>query len=381
MTLIERYMVGRLATVVAAILAVVTIEELLQKSQPVYVLVASGDLPLSKLLLLWLNLLPLIFYHSTPEIVAIALAYRYYWWGETNELVALKNAGLSGFQIARPGIVTAALFALFCAVNSLWLMPSAWTRVEDIRLTAVKTVNPELLQPGYQQEVVSGLSIEFAHRLDDGTLTDIVVFDAREDSQFRILWAKSGQFVEAEGKLVLRLEKGSYHVHNTTEWYTADFDSLSLPLRIDDPAALPPRVHGYYEQDIWALFNPPWQIRGVPELRASWLTEGHQRISAPLMCLGVGLLVLGLLVPGNQSRTRRVSKLLVAIVAALAAATLPTPLASLTVRYLELLPCFYLLAVVPGVAGLGLLILGGAPGRRRLAGAARLDEKLAEKPL
>ena len=245
MTLIERHMAGRLAMIVAAIMAVIAIEELLQKSQPIYVLVASGDLPFSRLLLLWLNLLPLIFYHSTPEIVSLGLAYGYYRWAETNETVALKNAGMSGFQIARPGLITIAGFAVFCGVNSLWLMPPTWTNVEDIRTSSVGTLNPEILQPGSQQEIIPGLSIEFSHRLADGTLEDIVVFDAREDAEFRLLWAKSGQFVELDGRLVLRLERGAYHDHKGNEWFTADFDAMSLPVRFDDPAERPARTPAF----------------------------------------------------------------------------------------------------------------------------------------
>jgi lipopolysaccharide export LptBFGC system permease protein LptF len=44
-------------------------------------------------------------------MVSLGLTHRYYRWSETNEMVVLKSAGLSGMLIARPGLVTAALFA------------------------------------------------------------------------------------------------------------------------------------------------------------------------------------------------------------------------------------------------------------------------------
>ena len=95
------------------------------------------------------------------------------------------------------------------------------------------------------------------------------------------------------------------------------------------------------------------------------------------MCVGVGVLVLGLLIPGSQRRAGRLVRLLAAIVSALAAATLPTPLTTVAIHHLEFLPCFYLLALVPAIVGAALLLSGDAPVRRRLPAVPR-EGSLAE---
>lgn len=380
-------MMGRLAMTAAAVVTVIAVEELMQKSQPLYVLVMSGMLSFGRLLLLWLNLLPLIFYHSTAEITSIAIAYRYYTWSENHEIVALKNAGLSCLRIARPAIFIIVLFSLFCALNSLFLLGPSWTTVESIQYAAVSSVNPVILEPGEQQAVAAGLSIEFSHRLSDGTLTDIVIFDARESPKFRILWAKTGQFVDLGEQDVLWLNDGAYYVHDE-RGLTTDFKSMSLPVEAGHVAAPTPLAPGLYEQSVWGLLHPPQWIRDDHKRYAIWLFEGHHRIISPLLCLGNGLLVLGLLVPGAQNRLRRVWRLLIAFANAMATTIVMAPASAIAVHHLWVLPYLYVLPAIPAVIGTLLLVAGDKPSaglrsrwsRHWLVGV-RTDQALVEEPL
>lgn len=380
-------MIGRLIVTAAAVLTVIAIEELLQKSQFLYVLVMSGVLSFAKLLWLWLNILPLIFYHSIPEIISISIAFRYYMWTETNEIVALKNAGLSCFRIARPGLITTAFFTLFCGVNSLWLVSPTWSNVEAVRATAITNVNPDLLEPGYQQEIAPGLSVEFAHRLADGALADVVVFDSREAPQFRMLWAKTAQFLHLGNQLILRLDHGTYHIHNDERPVTTEYDSMSLPVGISGSAAEPMRSRGMYEQSILWLLDPPPQVRNDPRKYAEAATEGHDRIIAPLLCMGNGILMLGLLVPGYRGKRNQLWRMLIAFTCAIATNTLPAPLSTLAIDHPDILPYLYLQPLLPMVIGTALLIHGEMPlpagliaRRLRWLGGAGLDQPLTQGP-
>ena len=162
----------------------------------------SGALSLDRLLLLWLHILPVIFYHATPEIVSIAVACRYYQWIENNEVLSLRSAGRSSCQIACPGIIVAVLAASFCALNSLCLLPLSWRSLEDIRFQAAANVGVEVLQPGYQREIIPGVSVAFARRSPDGTtLEDIVALDGRKEHEFTEIWSRRGRFLESDGVL------------------------------------------------------------------------------------------------------------------------------------------------------------------------------------
>ena len=127
-------MLGRLTVTTAAITSVIVVEQILEKSQRLYDLVITGALPLDRLLLIWFHILPVIFYHASPEIVSIAVAWRYHQWNENREVLTLRSAGRSCCQIACPGILAAMFAASFCALNSLCLLAPSWGSLEDIRL-------------------------------------------------------------------------------------------------------------------------------------------------------------------------------------------------------------------------------------------------------
>ncbi len=353
-------MLGRLTVATAAIMSVIVIEQILHKSPQLYDLVMSGALSPDRLPLIWLHILPVIFYHATPEIVSIAVACRYYQWIENNEVLSLRSAGRSSCQIACPGIIVAALAASFCALNSLCVLPLSWRSLEDIRFQAAANAGVEVLQPGYQQEIIPGVSVSFARRsLDGTTLEDIVALDSRKEHEFIEIWSRRGRFLESDGVSLLLLDSGAYYVRTATGIEKVDFDTFSLPVRTGHPEGMAKRPRGFYEEPVTRLLNPPIDVREDKLLLAQWLVEGHRRIINPLLCLGNVVLVLGLMVPRRQGR-RQALLFMLAVASAFATNTLPDPIITMAIRDLELLPLLYLLPTVPAIVGALLLAGYGA---------------------
>jgi lipopolysaccharide export system permease protein len=350
-------MLGQLTGATAAIMSAVVVEQILHKSPQLYDLVMAGALSFGRLLSIWLYILPVIFYHATPEIVSIAVAFRYYQWIENNEVLILRSAGRSNRQIGRPGMIVAVLAALFCAVNSLCLLPLSWAKLQDISFAAAANFSVDELQPGYQQEIASGLSVAFARRsLDGSTFEDVVVLDGRKEHAFTQIWARRGRFVESDEVFSLRFDSGVYFVHTATGIKKVVFDTFSVPVPIGAPGEPAQRPHGFYEEPINQLLKPPMEIGNDPVVAAQWLVEGHRRIINPLLCVGNVVLVLGLLLPRRQGMGQTIMFAL-AVVSALATNTLPDPIISTAARNLNLLPVLYLMPTVPAIVG-GLLLAG-----------------------
>jgi len=351
-------MLGRLTVTTAAIMSVIVVEQILEKSRKLYDLVMAGALPLHRLLLIWLHILPVIFYHASPEIVSIAVAWRYYQWIEDNEVLTLRSTGRSCLQIACPGILAAIFAASFCALNSLCLLPPSWGSLEDIRLEAFATPSFDALQPGYQQQIIPGFSVGFARRgLDGTTLEDIVVLDGRKDNAFTDIWARRASLLRTGEDLLLLFESGAYIVRNATGTEKVEFDTFSLPLGNGMLGATTARARGFYEEPVTRLLNPPSEVRNDLLVWAQWLAEGHRRIINPLLCVGNVVLVLGLLVPGRRGDLRLKILLVLAVASALATNTLPDPIVLVAIRNIDFLPLLYLLPAVPTIAG-GLLLVG-----------------------
>ena len=350
-------MLGQLTIATALIMSAIVVEQILHKSPELYPLVIAGALSLDRLLSIWLYILPVIFYHATPEIVSIAVAFRYYLWIEKNEVLTLRSAGQSSRQIACPGMIVAVLAALFCALNSLCLLPRSWGRLEDIRFATVADLSVDVLQPGYQQEIAPSLSVAFSRRsLDGTTLEDIVALDGRKEDAFTQIWARHGRVLESDGVSLLLLDSGAYFVHTARGIKKVDFEAFSLSAPIGAPRGAAQRLRGFYEEPVKQLLNPPIEVRNDPMVLTQWLAEGHRRIINPLLCVGNVVLILGLLVPRRQGVGQTLMFGL-AVVSAFATNTLPGPLISMATRNIDVIPILYLMPTVPAIVG-GVLLAG-----------------------
>ena len=351
-------MLGRLTVTTAAIMSVIVVEQIFEKSRKLYDLVIAGALPLDRLLLIWFHILPVIFYHASPEIVSIAVAWRYHQWIENNEVLTLRSTGRSCRQIACPGIIASLLAGSFCALNSLCLLAPSCGILEDIRLEALTNPSVDALQAGYQQEIIPGLSVGFARRtLDSSILEDIVVLDSRKEDAFINIWARRGRLLRTDEDLLLLFDRGAYIVRTTTGTEKVDFDTFSLPLESGMLGGMTAHARGFYEEPVTRLLNPPSEVRNDTLVWAQWLAEGHRRIINPLLCVGNVVLVLGLLVPRRQGDFRLKILFLLAVASALATNTLPDPIVLMAIRNIDFLPLLYLLPAVPTIAG-GLLLVG-----------------------
>jgi lipopolysaccharide export LptBFGC system permease protein LptF len=351
-------MLGRLTVTTAAITSVIVVEQILEKSQRLYDLVITGALPLDRLLLIWFHILPVIFYHASPEIVSIAVAWRYHQWNENKEVLTLRSAGRSCCQIACPGILAAMFAASFCALNSLCLLAPSWGSLEDIRLDAFATPSVDALHPGYLQQIIPGLSVGFARRsLDGSTLEDIVVLDSREEHAFIDIWARRARLLRTGEDCLLLFDSGAYIVRTATGTAKVAFDTYSLPVRVGMLVGKAARTRGFYEEPISRLLNPPSDVKNDTVVWAQWLSEGHRRIINPLLCFGNVVLVLGLLVPKRQGDFRLKILFVLAAASALATNTLPEPIVLMAMRNIDFLPFLYLLPAVPTIVG-GLLLVG-----------------------
>jgi lipopolysaccharide export LptBFGC system permease protein LptF len=351
-------MLGRLIVTTAAIMSVIVVEQIFEKSHHLYDLVIAGALPLDRLLLIWFHVLPVIFYHASPEIVSIAVVWRYHQWIENNEVSTLRSTGLSCRQIACPGIIASLLVGSFCGLNSLCLLAPSWGILEDIRFEVLANPSVDALQAGYQQEIIPGLSVGFARRTPDSSiLEDIVVLDSRKEDAFINIWARRGRLLRTDEDLLLLFDSGAYIVRTATGTEKVNFNTFSLPLGNGMLGGTAAHAHGFYEEPVTRLLNPPSEVRNDTLLWAQWLAEGHRRIINPLLCVGNVVLVLGLLVPGRQGDVRLKILLVLAVASALATNTLPDPIVSMAIRNIDFLPLLYLLPAVPTIAG-GLLLVG-----------------------
>jgi len=349
-------MYSRLALAFLGVMVVLVVNEMLYKTKELYHLVFANVISMTELLIVWATLMPVVFYQLGPEVVTIALLIRFYLWRQHNEILAMRAMGLSCLQIALPGIMVGICAALFSAVMSLYALPLSIGKATEIRTIAQTRVGPGMLVEGVPNTILPQLSLSFQRWLSTDIVGEVVVTEDRKPGDFSFVVAERAQFVEKNGLYVLVLENGSQLVHHSAEDVRQlSFDQLSFPLTVPDRVQ---GTQGFYDQPIGNLLSPPEEVRQNPQQLAVWLSEGHHRIINPLRCIGCALLLLGVLVPGLQSYSELIVRLLLATALTFAESSASTVAFVVAQRHAEMVPLLYLLPVVPGAIGALLLFLG-----------------------
>jgi len=357
LTTVVRYMYSRLALAFLGVMVALVVNEMLYKTKELFHLVFANVISVTELLIVWATLMPVVFYHLSPEMVTVALLIRFYLWRQHNEILAMRAMGLSCFQIALPGIMVGVCAALISAVMSLYALPGSFSKAMEIRSVAETRVAPGMLVEGVPNTILPQLSLSFQRWLSPEIFAGVVVTEDRKPGDFSLVVADRGQFVERNGDYILVLENGSQVIHNSADdVHDVAFNQLSIPLTV--PKVAIGQNGGYYVQPIGNLLNPPAWVRQNPRELAIWLNEGHHRIINPLRCISCALLLLGVLIPGLQSYTELIFRLLLAVALSFADSAAVTFAFVLTQQHVDAMPLLYLLPVIPGATGALLLFLG-----------------------
>ena len=354
LTTIARYLYGRLLLATLAAMTALATMELLYKTHDLYRFVVAGLISATELAVVCAAFLPVVFYHAAPEMVTIAVLARYYLWRQHNEILTLRGAGLSCWQIARPGLAVGVCAALFTASMAMYALPRSIGVAENIRAAAELRIAPPMLQEGISNELAPGLSISFQRWRTSDVIDGVVLTDDREPGRFSFVNAARAQFIEAGGSYVMVIQKGMRFTQTATGVDRVSFEEFSIPLGGETPSTAR-KANGYYEQSIAFLLSPPEEVRQNPQLWTICVMEGHHRIINPLRCIGCVLLVLGILVPGRQGYTELFIRLVLALGAAFAENSASTVIFAMTQRTMEAAPLLYILPLLS--AGIGALLL------------------------
>lgn len=177
----------------------------------------------------WTVIMELMFYFSAnwvpmalPLSILLASIMTLGKLGENNELVAMKAAGMSLFQIMKPLAFLMVFVSLgaFYFTNNLWPMANFKLRVliNDIQQTKASII----FKDGIFYDDIEGYSIRVGSKSNDGnTLHDILIYDftelkanpgnAKDPRDYkRIISAKSGTIVQNKemNLLELKLQNG-----------------------------------------------------------------------------------------------------------------------------------------------------------------------------
>jgi lipopolysaccharide export system permease protein len=296
---------------------------------------------------LWLTalMMPSLLGLVLPIALFCAVLYRYHHLMNDRELLALENAGLSAFDLAKPALMLALVVALIGYAISLYLMPVSYRAFKDKQSFLRDHYASLLLQEGVFNTPMRGLTIYIRERRMGGIMEGILVHDNRVLHKPVTYMADRGQLLQTAMGPMVMLEKGNrQEVDQPRGALTLlHFDRYSINLNLfnEDSGT---RWREAQERYITELFAPdPLRPDQTNKLRSN----GHQRLSWPLLSLSLVMLGMAVVLPRPFNRRGQSKRMAVAAVlgGGLVIAAIASP--NLAAQQPLLTPVMYLVMLVP----------------------------------
>ena len=359
-----RYLLSQLA--IPTVVAVISVAGAVWLSQSLrlFDLIVNKGLPATTFLWLTALLFPSLLLTVLPLALLAATIFTYARLWNESELIALKASGRSDLELAKPAIWLALIVTLICYAISLFVMPASARAFKDLEYEIRNTYTFVLLQEGVFNTPAPGITVFVDKRLPDGSLTGVLVDDARDPSATSTITAERGRLVNVEGEPRLVLETGTRQERAPDgrvsvlnfDAYTVDISALSSGE--DDNVRWRKPKERYIQELLWPSDDPDDQAN-----RVRLISSGHDRLASPLAPLTLVLIALAVMLPSDLDRRGYGRKIVVAVVLAMGQQILQLAASSVTVNDLALVPLFYVAQLAPIV--LALLALNGWFRQRR----------------
>ncbi|MFM7609141.1 MAG: LPS export ABC transporter permease LptF, partial [Alphaproteobacteria bacterium] len=370
MTLLDRYLFRQLALALLAVTVGLAALVWLTQSLRFIELVLDRGLSLAVFFELTSLLLPSFFSVILPITTFIVMLFVHLRLAGDRELVVMRAAGLSNWQIARPALALGLLVVGLMAFLNFWLVPLSHTAFRQWQFEIRNQLVGVLLQEGVFSTLGSDLTVYARKRDPDGTLRGILVHDQREASGAVTILAQAGRIGQgADGPRVTlydgvrqQMEKGASGAppRLTVLSFSENSVDLARVARNEETRSRDSR-----ERSITELLDPdPAEGLRPRELRR-FRAEAHQRMASPITALSFALVGLAVALTGQFRRHGGGAGVVLGIGIMVALLALGLTISNSAARRDGLIWLIWLHAILPGV--ISAWWLAGAPGLPRKA--------------
>ncbi|MBS7809720.1 LPS export ABC transporter permease LptF [Roseococcus pinisoli] len=311
-------------------------------------------------------LLPSFFGVILPITAFVVTLFTYVRLSSDRELVVMRAAGLSNWQLAKPALGVAAMAMSICFVLNLWITPASHEAFREWQFEIRNQMAGLLLQEGVFSSVGDDLTVYARDRDSSGMLKGIMVHDARERGAPVTILAETGRItstpqgprvtlfngqrqqvervVQPDGTTVMRLSVLSFQENSV---------DLARANRAEGQ-----RFRNAQERSLSELFNPE---EGVSiRDRGRFLAEAHQRLSGPITAVSFSLLALAVALTGQFRRFGGGFHLFAGCILMVGLLALGLGIGNVAARQSALLPLIWVQALLPGL--ISAWALSGLPG-------------------
>lgn len=309
LNLFDRYLLRNLGIAAAVVSVTLVILVFLSQSLKFLELVMGSSASSASFWILTFLALPRFFEIILPLGMMAATIFIYNRMTMDSELVAIRSAGYSPLQLARPALMAAAFVTLVLWSVTFWIAPKSVSNMYHMRQVIKSQFSALLFHEGVFNQVGNGFTVYIHERGDDGELRGIMIYDGRDSHKKpSTILARSGSLV-AEGQdhdVVVYDGSRQEYDERTGKLQRLNFERYKVTLPDSEP--IKPRWKEPDERTIVELFYPDISNKRDAESLRSFKVEIHRRLNAPLLAFVFTMVCCAGLLTGRHDRRGQIAR-------------------------------------------------------------------------
>ena len=327
-------------------------------------------------------LLPNFLVIIMPIALFAVVLFTYNRLSTDRELMVMRAAGMSNWQLVRSPVSMALLFMGLGWLMTIIIVPSTVRQFREMQWSIRSDVSRVLLKEGVFTQVAAGVTVYVRSRNENGELLGILLHDQRDPKKLVTMMAERGALIQTGERPRVLMVNGNRQESKpgTGQLSLLYFDSYTMEIgglegeneiRFRDARERP--LKELLAADIAQPSLDGSSLSDVDQRR--FKVEGHQRLTSPLYFLTYALIALACLLTGAFNRQGQGGRILVAVGLMITVQAATLGVSNLATHHTALIPLMYLNPLIPAAVSLYVLLRGG-----RVRGGGRLGPLPAAAP-
>ena len=345
-------------------------------------LIVKKGLSVGAFIHLTMLLLPNFLVIIMPIALFAVVLFTYNRLSTDRELMVMRAAGMSNWQLVRSPVSMALLFMGLGWLMTIIIVPSTVRQFREMQWSIRSDVSRVLLKEGVFTQVAAGVTVYVRSRNENGELLGILLHDQRDPKKLVTMMAERGALIQTGERPRVLMVNGNRQESKpgTGQLSLLYFDSYTMEIgglegeneiRFRDARERP--LKELLAADIAQPSLDGSSLSDVDQRR--FKVEGHQRLTSPLYFLTYALIALACLLTGAFNRQGQGGRILVAVGLMITVQAATLGVSNLATHHTALIPLMYLNPLIPAAVSLYVLLRGG-----RVRGGGRLGPLPAAAP-